>query len=493
MKDEKHKPKSLEPIKEENNSLINKIKNFLKTENNKKDLSEIKDLDDFLDDYFNNETDFEKDYYKDINTDSSNFNKNKLNTNSDLKNNKENILKNESIYELANNDKFNLKGISKDIDSENKIENNDLKKLEKPRKKEKLGKPLLNHFKSINNKTEYTDKEKAKMGLILFIILFIIIIGGIYYFTVYEPKENELNNEKIAKLNEINRLYKGPLVNAKEASVLEDRISKCHNKLDIDSVDVLRPATAQWKDYHLKKIKENKDIGNRIMLTYTNDSKKNILINEDEAIKLIEDNDGYVLSNIEFKKPDTVAVPIEVSRLQAASGLISTGSKIDIYYINSSDNKLENNNNNTENTSNNKVSNNSEEANPEISGCKVLTIMRGKDSGSINSKTEKSISKTEENTSYTYTTDVEENIKAETLEYSDTETENILNNYGIRLSDYERESNIGDLDANYLILLEVPREDVRFVLNNMNNLVLTIPTKNSPDWMINEIKNNNSN
>ena len=37
------------------------------------------------------------------------------------------------------------------------------------------------------------------MGLILFIILFIIIIGGIYYFTVYEPKENELNNEKIAK------------------------------------------------------------------------------------------------------------------------------------------------------------------------------------------------------------------------------------------------------------------------------------------------------
>ncbi|MGN1362347.1 MAG: hypothetical protein ACI4VU_01305 [Methanobrevibacter sp.] len=498
MKGEKNKPKSLEPLKEENNNLINKIKNFLKPENNKHDLSEIKDLDDFLDEYFNNETNFEKDYYKDINTDFSNFNKNELKT--DLKNNELNNinddLKNKSIYESANNDKFNLKdkfnlrGISNDLNSNN-IKNNDLnQRLEKPMKKEKLGKPLVNHFKSKYNKTEYTDKEKAKMGVILFILIFIIIIGGAYYFAIYEPKENELNNEKIAKLNEINRLYKGPLVNAKEANVLEDRISKCHNKLDIDSVDVLRPATAQWKDHHLKKIKENKDIGNRIMLTYTNDSKKNILISEDEAIKLIEDNDGYVLSNIEFKKPDTVAVPIEVSRLQAASGLISTGSKIDIYYINSSDNNLKNNN--TGNNPNNEI-NNSSETNPEISGCKVLAIMRGKDSGSINSKTEKSSSKTVDNSSYTYTTDVEENLKAESLEYSDRETEYILSNYGIKLSDYERESNIGDLDANYLILLEVPREDVRFVLNNMDNLILTIPTKNSPDWMINEIKNNNSN
>ncbi|OWT33154.1 hypothetical protein BGI41_03895 [Methanobrevibacter sp. 87.7] len=377
------------------------------------------------------------------------------------------------------------------LDNENLKEIN-TSNLKKPRKKEKISKPLVKSFKlkADNKKNNLTDKEKAKMGIIVFIIIFIIIIGGIYYFAIYEPKENELNNEKIAKLNEINQLYKGPLVNAKEATVLEDRINNCHNKLDIDSVDVLRPATAQWKDYHLKKIKENKDIGNRIMLTYTNDSKKNMLISEDEAIKIIEDNDGYILSNIELKKPDTVAVPIEVSRLQAASGLISTGSKIDVYYMNSTSNDLTNKENDSNSTD--KISNNSKNTNPEISGCTVLAIMRGKDSGTINSKTEETISKNSENSSYTYTTDVEEDLKANSIDYSESETENVLNSYGIRLSDYERESNIGDLDANYLIFLEVPREDVRFILNNMDSLILTIPTKDSPDWMINEIKNNDS-
>ena len=67
-------------------------------------------------------------------------------------------------------------------------------------------------------------------------------------------------------------------------------------------------------------------------------------------------------------------------------------------------------------------------------------------------------------------------------------TDYALNNYGLKLSDYERISNIGELDCQYLILVEVPREDVQFILDNMDHLVLTIPVDNGPNWMIEEIK-----
>lgn len=64
----------------------------------------------------------------------------------------------------------------------------------------------------------------------------------------------------------------------------------------------------------------------------------------------------------------------------------------------------------------------------------------------------------------------------------------ILQNYGIRLSDYERAANLGELDATYLIILEVPREDVPFLIQNMNSIILTVPTQNAPEWMIRELR-----
>ena len=63
----------------------------------------------------------------------------------------------------------------------------------------------------------------------------------------------------------------------------------------------------------------------------------------------------------------------------------------------------------------------------------------------------------------------------------------MLKDYGIKLSNYERQINLGDLDAQYMILLETPQDKVNFLINNMENIILTIPTSNAPDWMINEI------
>ena len=48
-------------------------------------------------------------------------------------------------------------------------------------------------------------------------------------------------------------------------------------------------------------------------------------------------------------------------------------------------------------------------------------------------------------------------------------------------------SNLADLDSDYLVLLEVPRSDVSFVINNMDNLILTIPTEFAPNWVLGEL------
>ena len=75
---------------------------------------------------------------------------------------------------------------------------------------------------------------------------------------------------------------------------------------------------------------------------------------------------------MQFKKPNTVSVPILVSRLQAGAGLISVGSVVDIYK----------NNNNT--LFNETADNNKSEA--DVSGCTVLSIMRYEENGKIESE-----------------------------------------------------------------------------------------------------------
>ena len=87
-----------------------------------------------------------------------------------------------------------------------------------------------------------------------------------------------------------------------------------------------------------------------------------------------------------------------------------------------------------------------------------------------------------------FSSNVLEIIKGSIMKgYSEDETFEMLKNYGVKLSNYERQINLGDLDAQYMILIETPQDKVNYVLNNMENIVLTIPTTNAPDWMINEI------
>ena len=327
------------------------------------------------------------------------------------------------------------------------------------------------------------NEKKRKIGVIItFLILFTLIISS-YYFIIYEPSQEELSLEKTSKLNELHELYSGALTTSPNAMILENEINTAKTPDEVQRINILTPATKDWKSYQHKSIISNLDKYGRVMAIYSNESK-NIIMSESEAIKIVNENDAWILSKIKFDKPNTVSVPVLISRLQAGAGLINIGSVVDIYSnINDTNGSFD-----TNSTS------------PDISGCTVLAIMRYEENGEVDSEYSKSKMTVHGNDTNPqektrkFSSNVLEMIKGSIMMgYDENQTFELLDNYGIKLSNYERQINLGDLDAQYMLLIETPQDKVNYVLNNMDNIVLTIPTSNAPDWMINEINSTYSN
>ena len=355
----------------------------------------------------------------------------------------------------------------------------------KPNKKEE--KDELSPLKKLNHKlgvylspktTSISDEEKKrKIGVIISTIIIITLVVSAYYFIIYEPTQEQLSIAKTTKLNELHDLYSGALATSPNALLLENKINDAQSPEEIETINILTPATKDWKSYHKKSIGLNQDKYNRTMAVYENESK-NTIIPISEAMEIVNENDATILSKIKFKEPNTVSVPILVSRLQAGAGLVKVGSVVDIYTnYNSSDDNY---------TTNSSA--------PKISGCTVLSIMRYEENGEIDSEYSKTKMTVRGNDTYPrentrgFSSDVLEMIKGAIVNgYDENETYKMLEDYGVKLSNYEREINLGDLDAQYMLLIETPQEKVNYVLNNMDNIVLTIPTSEAPDWMVKEI------
>lgn len=354
--------------------------------------------------------------------------------------------------------------------------------LKKPAKKDELS-PLkkLNHKIGVYLSPKTTkisdDEQKRKIGIIITTLILITLIITSYYFLIYQPQQENLSLMKTTKLNELHDLYSGPLVTSPNAATLESKINDARSTGELESVNILAPASKDWKSYQIKSINSNMDKYKRIMAVYSNESK-DIMMNEDEAIKIVNENDAHVLSKIKFETPNTVSVPILISRLQAGAGLINVGSVVDVY-LNSNYTNESNEGNST----------------PNISGCTVLSIMRYEENGEIDSEYSKSKVNVKGNDTYprentkSFSSNVLELLKGSIIKgYSEEETVEMLRDYGIKLSNYERQINLGDLDAQYMLLIETPQDKVSFILNNMENIVLTIPTSKAPKWMVDEIQ-----
>lgn len=355
--------------------------------------------------------------------------------------------------------------------------------LQKPSKKED---DELTPLKKLNRKIgvylspksiDITDNEKKrKIGVIITTLILLTLIITAYYFIIYEPAQEALSLAKTTKLNELHDLYSGALTASPNALLLENKINDAKDAHEVESINVLTPATKDWKEHHMKSINLHQDKYNRTMVFYENESKSTI-ISIYEAAEIVNENDALILSKIKFEEPNTVSVPILVSRLQAGAGLVREGSIVDIYT----------NSNSTYGNATNSTS-------PEIRGCTVISIMRYEENGQIDSEYSKSKMTVDGNSTYpsentkTFSSDVLEMIKGAIVNgYDEQKTFEMLEDYGVKLSNYERQINLGDLDAQYMLLVETPQDKVSFILNNMENIVLTIPTSDGPDWMAEEI------
>lgn len=104
--------------------------------------------------------------------------------------------------------------------------------------------------------------------------------------------------------------------------MLESKIENAKNVEELEMINIISYTTKDWKSYHQKSIKTNIDKYNRTMAVYSNESK-NVIMAQNDAIKIVNENDATILSKVQFEKPNTVSVPVLVSRLQAGAGLVN--------------------------------------------------------------------------------------------------------------------------------------------------------------------------
>ena len=361
------------------------------------------------------------------------------------------------------------------------------------------------------------DDQKTLVGAIVFGVILVILVSSLYYFLVYQPYQENLDGAKNSKYSEIDTYFKNGLASDPLKQTLTSQVASASTPEEVLAIDVLGPATSEWRKYQTKELNSKKDKFNRVMVAYstnaedaittqaepaegeaatpqTEDSanKKEIIMNLADTTSFIKQADALVLANMVIETPDTVAVPIMISRLQAAAGLISVGNSVDVYLKKEEEEGAQASNETNETAA---PAASDKEDTPEISGATVLAILRAKDSGAVDASLLNSQALTMNQASNTAqservtSTDVEQLLRAAASgNFNQAQTAALLQNYGITLSDYERSSNLGELDAQYLLLLEVPREDVTTLIQNPDSVMLTVPTQSAPTWMIKEMK-----
>ena len=375
---------------------------------------------------------------------------------------------------------------------------------------------LLKHNKNIYQRLDFLNKDdKQKLdrnedhdlknhehdkefnvGLIVIVLVVLLIITFGYYLLVFQPQMQQLQEHKTVKINQVNQLFNTTASEDANKQAILARIDSASTVSEVDDIDVYAWATPIIKNNLKEQIKSQKDKFGRVQINTNNTSN---IISQSDANKYLNTLDTDSLSKTTISMPDTVIIPLSLNRRQAASGLLKTGDSVDIYNTNKeittnqeqpnttddnqdlSDNSSQSINNTT---SLDNIPVNSTTDKKLVGGATVVSILRSKDSGSVDSNIELSQYPHTRNYTQSSKVDIEEVIMAKssgTLDESKLKI--ILNDYGWKISNYERLANIGDLDCEYIIMLEVPRDTTQDLINNMDTLLLAIPSYDAPDWV----------
>lgn len=361
----------------------------------------------------------------------------------------------------------------------NKIQKS-LNELRKYLETDDNNKPSLHKKHKFNTFKKDTNDEKEELitGIVVVAVILIILFSTCYYFLVFSPQMQQLQEHKTEKTNQLNSIFKDDLANEATRQALQSRIDSASNIEEVEQIDVESAAYPVIKNKLLTEIEEMKDKYKRVDVVINNAST---IMSLDNATKFIETAPIDELANTEIRKVDTVIVPVTINRKQAASGLISENNIVDIYTTQSMM-KTETNENTTTNDTNTTEDNtttvdeNNNTTTKIAGGSQVISILRSKDAGEIDSNYEVNKNNTNNTTkSEDINVNIEEVLKSKSAGvYDEKEYNLLLEKYGMRLANYERTSNIGDLECQYIIMLEVPRDSVDMILSNMDNIILTI-------------------
>jgi len=343
------------------------------------------------------------------------------------------------------------------------------------------------------------EDQRTLVGALVFGLILIVLVGAGYYFLVYAPYQGTLNDAKQSQINLVNTYYTGPLATDPEAQTLLSEIESSVTPEQASAIDVLGPATTSWQAYQNQQVNTLKDNYSRVQVNYNNSgTQQSIIMKLSDAQQLITQSDAAVLSNMVITTPNTVAIPLILTRLQAAGGVINVGDSVDIY-LNSNGTTAVQSTNQTNQTNQSSTGTSSTGASssntPLVSGATVLAILRSEsDSGTITANLTESQSIAENqissssSTSQSSVTDVDQLLRAAASNTWDPTTINsLLDNYGYNLNNLERVSNLGDLNAQYMVILEIPQQNAMSVIQNMNSLQLVVPTQSAPTWMATEL------
>lgn len=342
-----------------------------------------------------------------------------------------------------------------------------------------------NNKKTLNKRhsTYFHTRDKELLtGIVVCGLILLILFAICYYFLVFSPQMEELQTQKNIKTNEVNEIFKdSDNIQAKQSIIAQ--IDSATSIEEVQAIDVNALAYPILKSQLLTQLNDLKDQYNRVELD----------VNGTKNIMTIENASGYInsssfqLKDMSIHKVDSVIIPLSINRKQAASGLITVGDVVDIYRNNQqlqSTQEVTNDSESNDTSSENLTTNTSQDSSKLVGGATVVSILRSKDSGSINYNLELNEYPNSRNLSQTNSIDVEEVLSSKAVGTLDESQLNLLlSEYGTRLSSYERTSNIGNLDVEYIIMVEVPRDSVTSIISNMDNIILTIPTYAAPSWI----------
>jgi hypothetical protein len=343
------------------------------------------------------------------------------------------------------------------------------------------------------------DEKRKKLARVVGVLVIVIILAGVAFVgskligkpaktptpgQTFPPSNGnggvedqaklaELANAKSEKIDEINDAFAGlPSGYSQEKDQLIQDVKTKKSVSDVDSMDYQVTVTDAWRIYRKDEVDEKAAINGGVIANLG----EKILKGADYIKKQIDVTDVSLLKGMAIKESRSEFIPIRLPRDQVTGGFADVGDRVNIHYrwvekVNGTDEAkikyLARDGKvisimrtagtiSLSETEQQRQTGGGTEGKGNVSSITVggygITISDGPYGASVGVKSlEKSSS---------YTVNLAEVQKAAAAsKVSEEEIMKDLEKYGVRLTEIERKTNIGDLRAEYLILIEVTEDE----------------------------------